>query len=66
MRYQVIKNAINIAQAQFLNNLKILKLLLIVKTFKKHIIPLRIAILVIKRVSEFKRVFNRQEEIIVV
>jgi len=51
---------------QFLNNLKILKLLIIIKTLKKYKVSLEIIILVIKRVSEFKKVFNRQEEIIAV
>lgn len=62
-RRQAIESAIDVAQAQWLDDLEILKLPATVDTLEKHKVPSGIAMLIVKKVSEFKRVYNGQAEL---
>ena len=54
----------DVVYAQFLDDLEILKLPATVETLEKHRVPSGIAMLIVKRVSEFKRIYNGQAELI--
>jgi hypothetical protein len=62
-RRQAIESAMDVAQAQFLDDLEILKLPTTIGTLERHKVPSGIAMLIVKRVSEFKRAYNGQEEL---
>jgi hypothetical protein len=62
-RRQAIESSMDVVHAQFLDDLEILKLPATVETLEKHRVPSGIAMLIVKKVSEFKRVYNGQTEL---